>query len=154
MNKSIRPSFLKAFPIFALIIFGLASCKPEPKAPEKTQMQAVMEVHDAVMPKMGTIGKLVKELGLKKDSLNGFEAPDQEAIENIEKALDSLKAGHKFMMDWMKDFGSQFTAEEILKGKELSPEKKIALSKEVIKVAQMEAAINGSISFAEMVLER
>ncbi|MCW1952580.1 MAG: hypothetical protein KIH80_000180 [Flavobacteriia bacterium] len=152
MNKNIISSICKATAIIAVIITGLSSCKSDPKKPEKTQMQSVMEVHDAVMPKMGTIGRLVKELGTKKDSLSALESPNKIAIQKIEIGLDSLKNGHKLMMDWMKDFGSQFTAEEILKGKELSAEKKIALDKEAIKVAKMEAAINGSIDFGEALL--
>jgi hypothetical protein len=53
------------------------------------------------------------------------------------------------MMTWMKDFGSNFTAEEILKGKALSPEKQLILEQEAIKVNEMEASIIGSIQYAE-----
>lgn len=138
--------------LFVIIILGLNSCKTEKKAPEKTQMQSVMEVHDAVMPKMGSIGRLVKELNTRKDSLLALESPSQQTIETLNQGLDSLKGAHKKMMDWMKGFGSQFTPEEILKGKTLTPEKKILLKQESIKVRDMEASVNGSISNAEYLL--
>lgn len=153
MNKNIVSFLFKITTIIAIIITGVTSCKSDPKTPEKTQMQAVMEVHDAVMPKMGTIGRLVKELGVKKDSLSAAKNPDTTQIKMLDKGLDSLKSGHKQMMDWMKNFGIQFTADEILKGKKLTAAKKEALNKEAVKVAQMEATINGSIIFGEKLLE-
>ena len=136
-----------------LLTLIISSCKTEPKAAEKTQMQRVMEVHDAVMPKMGAIGRLVKELGAKRDSLIGLERTDSIHIAALGKGIDSLKGGHKKMMDWMKDFGAQFTAEEILKGKALTATKTEALAQEAIKVSKMEAAITGSIGYAESLLK-
>jgi len=49
----------------------------------------------------------------------------------------------------MKDFGGNFTADEILKGKALNAEKKSILEQEATKVKEMEAAIIGSIQYAE-----
>jgi len=158
MKKLNFPTAVGSLLSIVLLTLTIMSCKTEPKnsekAAEKTQMQAVMGVHDAVMPKMGAIGRLVKELGQEKDSLLAISPVDQNGIATLEQGIDSLKAGHKQMMDWMKDFGAQFTAEEILKGKALSAAKKEALAIEAVKVANMEAAINGSIENAENLLEK
>ena len=67
----------------------------------------------------------------------------------LSTGVDSLQKAHKKMMTWMKDFGGNFTADEILKGKALNAEKKSILEQEAIKVKEMEAAIIGSIQYAE-----
>ena len=53
----------KHLSIIFLITFLFISCKTEKKAPEgPTQMEEVMVIHDAVMAKMGKLGKLTGEL--------------------------------------------------------------------------------------------
>ena len=89
------------------------SCKEEKKAPEgPTQMEKVMAIHDEVMPKMSTIGKLVGELRPKVDST--------EVGQQYEEAMKDLQDANTAMMDWMKEFGDRFNHDEIMNGKELS----------------------------------
>ena len=49
--------------ILSVVIAVAYSCKDENK--ENSQMKGVMAIHDEVMPKMGTIGKLVAQLDEK-----------------------------------------------------------------------------------------
>ena len=105
--------------VFSLLIYTVLflsfSCKEEKKAPEgSSQMEEVMAIHDEVMPKMSTIGKLVGELKPKVDST--------EMGQKYEVAMKDLQDANTAMMDWMKDFGDRFNHEEILNGKELSEE--------------------------------
>jgi hypothetical protein len=75
-----------------LTLIFVLSCKEEEKKPEAlTQMKEVMAIHDEVMPKMGTIGKLVSELKPKADSTEKGIVYD--------KAMKDLQAAHKSMMD-------------------------------------------------------
>ena len=109
-------------------------------------MKEVMAIHDEVMPKMSTIGKLVGELKPKVDST--------EMGQKYEVAMKDLQDANTAMMDWMKDFGDRFNHEEILNGKELSEEKQQWLDEEEEKVKVVKEKINGSIARAEALLAK
>ena len=108
-------------------------------------MEVVMEVHDEVMPKMGTLSKLVGELKTKVDTT----ATGQK----YEAAMKDLQAANMSMMDWMKGFGDRFDSDEILEGKELTPQKQEWLNEEEAKVMALKEEINSSIENAEALLE-
>lgn len=138
----------KAFFILSCAVLFLSfSCKEEKKTTEgPTQMEKVMAIHDEVMPKMGTIGKLVGELKAKVDTT--------ETGQQYEVAMKDLQDAHKTMMDWMKDFGDRFNSDEILNGKELSEEKLQWLDEEEEKVKMVKEKINGSIERAQTLLAK
>lgn len=148
----------KVFPFLILTVLLLGiSCKQnqedkenttEPSAQKAsvTQMKEVMAIHDEVMPKMSTIGRLVGELKSQVDST--------EVGQQYEVAMKDLQDAHKTMMDWMKDFGNRFNYEEIINGKELSEEKKQWLDEEEEKVKVVKEKINGSIERAEALLAK
>lgn len=130
---------------FACLAVITASCKQESKKEETNpKMAEVMAIHDEVMPKMGTIGKLVAELKPMADT----SQTDSAYI----KAVTDLQAAHKSMMDWMKGFGERFDSEEILKGKPLTPEKQKWLEEEEVKVKAMRDQVNQSIKNAEQLI--
>ena len=133
--------------IFTLLTFVLLfSCKEKKETEETlTQMKEVMAIHDEVMPKMGTIGRLVGELKPKVDSTETGIA--------YEMAMKDLQAAHKSMMDWMKGFGDRFTSDEILNGAELTKEKQMWLNEEEEKVIALREQINTSIENAEKLLK-
>ena len=134
--------------IFLLtILVATGSCKNEKKASEQpSQMKQVMAIHDDVMPKMSTIGKLVAEL---KPMVDSTETGIQ-----YNKAMKDLQASHKSMMDWMKGFGDRFDSDEILNGKELTEQKQEWLDEEEVKVKALREQINTSIANAEALLEK
>ncbi|TRZ45802.1 hypothetical protein [Robertkochia solimangrovi] len=123
----------------------LLSCKQE-KPAENEQMKRVIAIHDEVMPQMTKLTKLVGELKPLADSTE-TGAPYQ-------KAMTDLQESHELMMSWMKGFGDRFTHEEILQGKELSPEKEIWLDEEEIKVKEMRDKVNESVANAEKLLSK
>ena len=132
------------FSLVSAFIFILA-CKPETKkADTPSKMQEVIAIHDEVMPKMGTISKLVAQLKPLADTTD--------AGAEYLKAMRDLQAAHKSMMNWMQGFGNRFDSDEILNGKELSEEKKAWLLEEEIKVNKLREDINGSIARAEELL--
>jgi hypothetical protein len=133
--------------ILALLFIGLQSCKETKKVEEgPTQMEEVMAIHDEVMPKMGTLSKLVADLKAKVDTTA--------AGKEYEVAMKDLQEASKSMMDWMKGFGDRFDSDEILEGKELSPEKQEWLNEEEEKVIALKEQINTSIEKAEALLEK
>lgn len=122
------------------------SCKQEKKVEEgPTQMEEVMAIHDEVMPKMRTLSKLVADLKEKVDTT----ATGKE----YEMAMKDLQEANKSMMDWMMGFGDRFDSDEILEGKELSPEKQEWLNEEEEKVEALKEQINTSIENAEALLK-
>ncbi|MDF0715096.1 hypothetical protein PY092_02950 [Muricauda sp. 334s03] len=135
------------YTLLCTVLFLGFSCKEEKKTTEESaQMEKVMAIHDEVMPKMGTIGKLVGELKPKVDST--------EIGQQYEVAMKDLQEANTAMMDWMKEFGDRFNHEEILEGKELSEEKQQWLDEEEEKVKVVKEKINGSIARAEALLAK
>lgn len=130
---------------FASILLTITlSCKDNQKNDSPTQMQQVMAVHDEVMPKMSTIGKLIGQI---EDKIK--EEGTSEALEN---ARQDLRDSNKAMMDWMKGFGDKFDSEEIMKGKSLSEEKQRFLDEEEVKVNALRDKMNASIKNAEALI--
>ncbi|WP_350289813.1 hypothetical protein [uncultured Croceitalea sp.] len=131
---------------FILFLAIISSCKQEKKIAEgPSQMEEVMAIHDEVMPKMGTLSKLVAELKEKVDSTDTGK--------EYEMAMKDLQEANKSMMDWMMGFGNRFDSDEILEGKELSPEKQVWLNEEEEKVKEVAKKINTSIAKAEVLIK-
>ncbi|TJY35796.1 hypothetical protein [Pontimicrobium aquaticum] len=136
----------KAIILLAVLITVVTSCKnTENETKELTRMERVIAVHDEVMPKMGTIGRLISQLEPKVDST--------EIGMQYKAAKDDLEEAHTYMMDWMKGFGERFDGDEILEGKTLSKEKEVLLIEEEKKVNIMKDMINNSITKAEALLK-
>jgi hypothetical protein len=129
--------------LLAAAIFLMSSCGEDKTPP--TRMQQVMAVHDSVMPEMSTISRLVAQLKPLADST--------EAGQPYQKAMEDLQEAHTAMMDWMKGFGVRFDHEEIMKGKDLTPEKQEWLKEEEVKVKDMADKVTGSIARAKALLE-
>jgi len=124
----------------------IVSCREEKKSSDPdSQMKKVMAIHDEVMPKIGSMGKLVGELSSKEDSSAlGLQ---------YKSARRGLQEAHKAMMDWMQGFGNRFDSDEILNGKKLSEQKQVWLNEEEEKVKALRDQINSSIETAETLLE-
>lgn len=139
---------MKKIILLLALIFVAASCKEQKKETQNdtTQMQEVMAIHDEVMPKMSKLGKLVAELKTKVDTT--------ETGRQYEAAMKDLQAAHKAMMDWMQGFGDRFDSDEILNGKELTPQKQQWLDEEEEKVKALREQINLSIERAEKLLKK
>jgi len=129
--------------ILSILIAATYSCKDQAK--ENSQMKSVMAIHDEVMPKMGTIGRLVAQLDEK--------ITNDATSDDYASAREELKTAHKAMMDWMKGFGERFDGDEILKGKTLTEEKQEWLDEEEAKMKALRDQINSSIKKAEDLLE-
>ena len=109
-------SRIKYVAFLTAMLLLATSCKEEKKEQETSRMDAVMAVHDSVMPRMSELSSLVAELKPLADSTK--------AGEPYREAMEGLQASHQAMMDWMRGFGERFDHEEVMKGKELSPQKK------------------------------
>ena len=130
-----------------LTLLLTVACKSDKKREDGvSQMDHVMAIHDEVMPKMSTLGKLVGELKSKVDTTETGQA--------YEAAMRDLQASHNSMMDWMKEFGDRFNSDEILNGKALTEQKQKWLDEEEVKVKALKEQINTSIAKAEELLKK
>ena len=141
-------SAIQSLVVLSLLILSI-SCKQTKDKTEQnhelSKMEQVMAIHDEVMPKMGSIGKLVSELEEKADT-TALGKP-------YLTAKHDLQASHKAMMDWMRGFGDRFDAEEILEGKKLTDQKTVWLDEEEQKVIALKQQINSSIEKASILLK-
>jgi hypothetical protein len=134
-----------------LTVLLVSSCNNKEKsevAPlnkEVTQMQKVVAVHDALMPKMSVIGELSGKIQASMEEEN----PDSTKV----KALDELKLANAEMMKWMKNFGENFTFEEINKGAPLSEEKKELLKSFENSVNQLQKQMDTAIENGNKLIE-
>lgn len=133
--------------LYFLICALFTGCREEKKtgATSSDRMEEVMAIHDEVMPKMSTVGKLVAELKPRVDST----ATGQE----YGRAMKNLQDAHESMMQWMQGFGNRFNSQEIMEGKTLSGEKLKWLDEEEEKVKEVREKVNSSIEEAEALLE-
>ncbi|MEP4533350.1 MAG: hypothetical protein ABJ004_09690 [Cyclobacteriaceae bacterium] len=128
--------------VFSLIVLAtlMVSCTPSKKeAEEKPLMDQVMEVHDAVMPKMGSLMKVKKQLMAKADTA------DSVASDELKILAQEIDLANEAMMDWMRNFDPNFegTEEEV---KDYLMKKK----KGIEKVAE---AMNSSLEKGENALK-
>ena len=90
--------------ILLLIISVFTACNDDKKVEEQA-FKEVMEIHDEVMPEMGTLRGLAKSLRTKIDSL---ESDSTEMIlkkkDEMKKLAESLDEANESMMDWMRQF--------------------------------------------------
>ena len=129
----------KCFFLFLFFVISLSAISQE-----ATEMQQVMTMHDEVMEKMPKLVRLVNNLQTAAQK-NGDDSKYERAIEN-------LKAANNSMQDWMVGFGQRFDADEMMKGKKLSAEKKAWLQEEKTKILAVDREIEKSIKKAEALL--
>ncbi|MFY0688750.1 MAG: hypothetical protein JXQ90_16370 [Cyclobacteriaceae bacterium] len=75
----------------------------------------VMELHDEVMPEMGTLRKKEKELRAKAEELR--ENSEDAAAEKLEELADKVADANEDMMKWMRQYDPKLegSKEEVAK---------------------------------------
>ncbi len=109
-------------------------------------MQKVIDVHDEVMPKMGEMSTLIKELESKIDTTASGKSHA--------KAQENLKDSYDFMMEWMGDFSEKFPhTKEKMSSEKMTTQMKL-LKEEEVEVNKLRDQINISIKEAKTLLEK
>lgn len=118
-------------PFFVLLSLGFllsfSACKSENKESETLLNQEIMKVHDEVMPKMGDINRMKRQLGAYKDEVPDENAAMKDSLINVilllaktEDNMNDWMAGYKYpnpemkhndMMKYLK--GQQDTIKQI-----------------------------------------
>lgn len=110
---------------------------------DKLQQEA-MEAHDAIMPKMGDLMKLKKELGV-------IEAADP----SIEEQKMALQVAHDDMMSWMHSYSEKFPYEFKLPEDPTAAAQKLEeMKEEHRKIVELKDRTINAIAQAEELLDQ
>ncbi|MFC5046282.1 hypothetical protein ACFSTE_04075 [Aquimarina hainanensis] len=136
------------------------SCNKETQSKEEKEFDALMkqviDIHDEVMPRMGEISSLIKELKPKIDTTAQGKVYEKSQLE--------LKKSYDHMMRWMSDFGRKFSSghghdhgdghdEATHEEEKFDYVAKLALlKKEKVAVGELRDEINSSIENAKKLL--
>ncbi len=88
--------------VIALVGILFSGCNQERKK-EEALYKVVMDIHDEVMPEMGTLRSLAKKIEAKADSLDSVSV-DSPAPKAMKDAVEDLKKANESMMVWMRQF--------------------------------------------------
>lgn len=92
--------------IYALVALGIAltACNQKKKL-EDELFKEVIDIHDEVMPEMGTLRSMSKSIQVQIDSL-GADSTYQNASQRkqMEETVEKLKKANESMMEWMRQF--------------------------------------------------
>lgn len=93
--------------LYVVFFFALAisACSDKEKEEKDSLMDQVMAAHDEVMPKMGDLRRMSKELSEKADSLSGLgDSTYSDQIQQLRNTADKIEAANESMMEWMRQF--------------------------------------------------
>uniref|UniRef100_UPI004047778F hypothetical protein n=1 Tax=Algoriphagus sp. TaxID=1872435 RepID=UPI004047778F len=112
----------------------------------KEMRAQIIEVHDAVMPKMGELMSLEKKAMALADSLFAQDSTASSEIEAMRSLAGELNQAHEGMFVWMR----QYSLDE--EGK--TPEEiKTYVDEQLLKVNQVNAAIKAALDQAAIQLK-
>ena len=139
---------MKLFSSFLILLFSmlvLACANPLIETNKEMRAQ-IIEVHDAVMPKMGELMSLEKKALTLADSLFAQDSTASSEIEAMRSLAGELNQAHEGMFVWMR----QYSLNE--EGK--TPEDiKTYLDEQLLKVNQVNAAIKAALDQAAIQLK-
>jgi len=102
--------------IFSSLLIIFSSCNPSQKDSNELLKEEVIAIHDEVMPKMGELKSLHKELLSKIDILKSDSVTNAKEIQALSVLASDLDASFEGMFIWMRQFKSAYegmTEEEI-----------------------------------------
>ncbi|WP_370089923.1 hypothetical protein [Ekhidna sp.] len=86
-------------------LFFIVSCGPSQEEELQQLKDEVMTIHDEVMPKMGELRRIRKDLLLQADSLIVVDSARAALLTTIATQIGDANEG---MMQWMRDFEPEF----------------------------------------------
>lgn len=92
--------------VFAALLIGFTGCSTKQKEEDqnKSLYNQVMDIHDEVMPSMGELNRLKRELKEKIENSPDLVADKKKEVEETILLIDSAS---KAMMVWMREFSPE-----------------------------------------------
>ncbi|MFY0593492.1 hypothetical protein [Roseivirga sp.] len=106
----------------------------------------IIDVHDEVMPKLGEVMNLRKQVLAKSQ-----EANDEAAAADLRDLAAELEAARKGMMTWMNDWSK--TSKEHVNGVTSEEAQKSYFAAEMKRITKVKEDINSAITSAKEVLK-
>ncbi|MDN4166303.1 hypothetical protein QWY31_12380 [Cytophagales bacterium LB-30] len=88
----------------ALLWSACGSDKQKETAQIQELKDSIIAVHDEVMPKMGALNQMAKQLQLRNDSLQVDTLANKEQMANNALLIEELKNASAAMMQWMRAY--------------------------------------------------
>lgn len=104
---------MRILALLLLVILGACQTTPKEEVDLKALKNEVFDIHDEVMPEMGNLRRVRRDLMLQADSIKDL---DSARAAFLIEASDNLDAANESMMNWMRNFDPNFegTDEEVL----------------------------------------
>ncbi|MBO3699002.1 hypothetical protein [Roseivirga sp. E12] len=139
---------MKKFFGFLLVAFFTLSCGGGFDA--KVEEGKILDVHDEVMPKLGEVMNLKRQVLAKATDL-AESNPEDEALEGLRSLAEELDEARKGMMTWMNDWAKTKTPHT--SGQSTEEEQKAFFQTEMDRVTKVKDDINSSIAAAKAMLK-
>ena len=110
---NIKIKHLQAVFILLLSVFILSSCNQNASekkeatgalGPVEEKRSEVMAIHDEIMPRMGTLMNLKKQLKEKAAAMDSTQSVDKEQLVSIQASIEQLEVADEAMMQWMRTY--------------------------------------------------
>jgi predicted RNase H-like nuclease (RuvC/YqgF family) len=99
--------------ILGILMVGCSTKSSENKKEEKPLYEQVMDIHDEIMPSMGELNRLKREL---KDKLANSTDLVEEKRKEMEATVAQIDSASRSMMVWMREFKPEdFKGDELQK---------------------------------------
>lgn len=138
---------MKRFSV-ALIVLFMMACGGGPDI--EAMKNEVLDIHDEVMPRMGEVMKLRRQVLSKAETLSGESTPDQSAIDALNSLAEKLNSANDGMMIWMREWTSESSG--YLEGDQDKAAAAAYLESEKKKVEKVKTDILEAIKEAEELL--
>lgn len=116
----------------------------------KVEEGKILDVHDEVMPKLGEVMNLRRQVLAKATEL-AESNPEDEALAGLRNLATDLEDARKGMMTWMNDWAKTKTPHT--SGQSTEEEQKAFFQSEMERVIKVKDDINSSIAAAKAVLK-
>ncbi|OEK06540.1 hypothetical protein [Roseivirga misakiensis] len=134
----------KIFALFLITLFVVSCGDGYDRLAERDK---VIDVHDEVMPKLGEVMNLRKQVLNKVSEIEG----DSSKVESLRDLAMQLDDARKGMMTWMNDWSK--TSAKHVNGESTVDEQKAYFAAEMKRVTKVKDDINSSIDEAKEVLK-
>lgn len=131
--------------IFSLILF-FQSCGPSQEELNTKQRDAVIAVHDEVMPKMGQLKSFEKKALQKAEEFAALDSTDTANVEEMKALALELDQAYEAMFVWMR----QYETED---GERTPEEVKVYLDEQMESVTEVNRLMKAALSKADSLLK-
>jgi transposase-like protein len=131
--------------IFSLILFFQA-CGPSQEELNAKQREAVIAVHDEVMPKMGQLKSFEKKALQKAEEFAAMDSTDTAKVEEMKALALEMDQAYEAMFVWMRQYDTE-------DGERTPEEVKVYLDEQMESVTEVNRLMKAALTKADSLLK-